>query len=146
MINPVEKACPILLRRRNGALQVLAFRHPLAGFQLVKGTLEPGEEPAAAALRELAEESGITQASILTGLGNLDIPEVGQHWHIFLCRAAVPLPDTWPFFTQDGGGLIFDFFWHTLEMEPDSQWHPVFRTALAYVRFQVRARDMHLSI
>jgi 8-oxo-dGTP pyrophosphatase MutT (NUDIX family) len=36
----------------------MAFRHPLAGCQLVKGSIE-NEEPSAAAVRELYEEAGV---------------------------------------------------------------------------------------
>ena len=35
----VDKACPVVLRHTT-ELEVLAFRHPLAGLQLVKGTVE----------------------------------------------------------------------------------------------------------
>jgi 8-oxo-dGTP pyrophosphatase MutT (NUDIX family) len=37
--------------------------------QLVKGTIESGETPAEAALRELSEEAGIDDASIVSDLG-----------------------------------------------------------------------------
>lgn len=40
----VDRACPVVLRE-SGGLEVLAFEHPLAGLQLVKGRLEPGESP-----------------------------------------------------------------------------------------------------
>ena len=50
-----EKVCPYVLRGAGDRLEVLAFRHPLAGCQLVKGSLEPGERVVVGALRELAE-------------------------------------------------------------------------------------------
>lgn len=34
-----NKACPVVLRHST-ELEILAFRHPLAGLQLVKGTVE----------------------------------------------------------------------------------------------------------
>jgi hypothetical protein len=37
-----NKACPVILRRRN-QLEILLFEHPLAGVQLVKGTIERSE-------------------------------------------------------------------------------------------------------
>ncbi len=130
----VPKVCPVILRRRGGMQQILAFRHPLAGCQLVKGTLEPGERPEQAVLRELEEESGIGQAVIVEKIGELDIGEAGQHWHLFLCQPEAPLKDEWSFFTADGGGLTFEFFWYALDVEPDESWHHVFRTALAFIR------------
>lgn len=62
------KACPVVLRR-TGDLEVLAFEHPLAGFQLVKGSIEQDESPAAAAVRELLEESGLKASSVSADLG-----------------------------------------------------------------------------
>ena len=53
-----DKTCPVVLRSPQGKCEILAFCHPLAGHQFVKGTVEAGETPAAAALRELYEEAG----------------------------------------------------------------------------------------
>ena len=63
-----NKACPVILSCIAGP-RILLFRHPLAGVQLVKGTIESGETPAEAALRELSEEAGIDDASIVSDLG-----------------------------------------------------------------------------
>ena len=42
MAKPVHKVVPVVIRRRD-KLEVLAFRHPQVGTQLVKGSLEAGE-------------------------------------------------------------------------------------------------------
>lgn len=63
------KAVPIVLRQGPSGSEVLLFIHPLAGVQLVKGTVEPGESVNEAAIRELAEESGIEGASCASDLG-----------------------------------------------------------------------------
>ena len=63
MAKLVHKVVPIVLRRRE-RLEILAFRHPQAGTQLVKGTLENLEKAEDATLRELAEESGIENATV----------------------------------------------------------------------------------
>ena len=55
----VQKVCPIVSRCSNATPEILMFRHLLAGIQLVKGTVEPSENPADAARRELFEESGL---------------------------------------------------------------------------------------
>ena len=40
----MNKACPVILRvNQNNELEILAFKHPMAGNQLVKGTIEDGE-------------------------------------------------------------------------------------------------------
>ena len=54
----VEKAVCYITRDR----RILVFEHPGApdaGIQVPAGTIEPGEDPARAALREAAEESGL---------------------------------------------------------------------------------------
>ena len=90
MAKPVDKVVPVVIRRRD-KLEVLAFRHPQVGTQLVKGSLEAGEEPEDAALGELAEESGIEDAVVVRPLGQLAYTEIAQHWHFFLCRVTRPL-------------------------------------------------------
>ena len=127
----IEKACPVVLRQQGG-IEVLAFRHPLAGLQLVKGTIESREAPAAAALRELAEEAGITDARI-SGRYGATLLATDEYWHFF--RVSVPdLPDSWTHHALDDGGHDFQFFWHPLGTPADDEWHPNFRAALAYIR------------
>jgi 8-oxo-dGTP pyrophosphatase MutT (NUDIX family) len=45
------------------------LEHPLAGLQLVKGGVEPGESTDLADVRELIEEAGI-QSTLRRNLGN----------------------------------------------------------------------------
>ena len=135
-----DKACPVLLRRREGRLQILAFRHPLAGTQLVKGTVEEDEEARVTVPRELAEESGIADARLIEPLGQLILGGERQRWHIFLCQVKRQLPDAWNFFTADGGGQLFAFFWHDLDAMPGDDWYPSFRTALDFIRRRVQER------
>jgi 8-oxo-dGTP pyrophosphatase MutT (NUDIX family) len=63
-MNTADKVCPIVFRDVS-MRQILAFEHPRAGVQLVKGYIEPGETVRAAALRELAEESGIADFGVM---------------------------------------------------------------------------------
>jgi 8-oxo-dGTP pyrophosphatase MutT (NUDIX family) len=126
-----RKACPVLVRRTARGLEVLAFHHPLAGTQLVKGTIEPGETIEDAAVRELREESGIV-ATAISYLGTLEMCEPAQEWHLVICEAG-SLPEGWRHRTSDGGGLDFSFFWHPLQREPDASWHPVFKRALVFI-------------
>ena len=136
----VHKACPVILRQQGDNWQILAFKHPRGGTQLVKGTVEDDEQPAATVLRELAEESGIDQAVVIEKIGLLGFRTTKQHWHLFLCRPLVAPPDEWSFFTKDGGGQLFQFFWHALAKEPDATWDLHFRSALRYIRDWHQAR------
>ena len=138
----IHKVCPVILRQWGDSWQILAFRHPQAGTQLIKGTLEAGEQPDTAVLRELAEESGINRAIVVEKIGELAIDEAEQHWHIFLCQPTGILLEEWSFFTADGGGHIFQFFWHSLEEAPDESWHKLFRTALAFIQTWQQARQV----
>ena len=59
LVSRPRKACPVVLRRTADRIEILAFRHPLAGCQLVKGTIEVEETIQHAAERELHEETGV---------------------------------------------------------------------------------------
>jgi 8-oxo-dGTP pyrophosphatase MutT (NUDIX family) len=128
----VQKACPVVTRTAGGRIEVLAFRHPIAGYQLVKGTVEIGETIHRAAERELLEEAGIAGiANDYFGVVRMEKP--AQEWHFILCRTG-PLKEAWTHRTTDGGGLVFDFFWHPLADHPNENWHRMFKRALAFLR------------
>jgi len=129
----LQKACAVPYRRNGQALEVLAFRHPLAGNQLVKGTIEADESPAAAAARELAEESGIVGAPRPIFLGRSAIGAPPLLWHVY-AFAVESLPDRWDHRTEDGGGHVFSFFWHPLAADLDGDWHPIFHEGYRLIR------------
>jgi 8-oxo-dGTP pyrophosphatase MutT (NUDIX family) len=129
----VEKVCVVVTRHHDGVPHLLVFRHPLAGIQLVKGGIEAPEDAGAAAVRELAEETGITDASVVADLGASRDVAPGEVWR-FITVDAGPLPDEWVFHCADGGGHDFTFFWHRLDAEPTREWHPLFAAALDYIR------------
>ncbi|MDO3383645.1 NUDIX domain-containing protein [Gilvimarinus algae] len=136
MIDKVHKACPVVLRRRPH-LEIMVFRHPLAGIQLVKGGVEVGESVAAACERELLEESGLV-AWATKSLGTLPLGEPASVWEFYqMTLEADQLPERWSFDTEDGGGLRFDFFWHRLDQPESADWHSMFSAALAHIRERV---------
>ena len=138
-MKPACKACPVVLRGRNGNLEVLAFVHPTAGKQFVKGTVAAGERPHDAAVRELREESGLRATGPLTPLGRLDIGAARTVWHFFLYRSS-GLPETWSHRTEDDFGHTFAFFWHPLASPLDRDWHPDFHAAFGFFAPRCRAR------
>jgi 8-oxo-dGTP pyrophosphatase MutT (NUDIX family) len=127
-----NKACPVILSCIAGP-RILLFRHPLAGVQLVKGTIESGETPAEAALRELSEEAGIDDASVVSDLGCWNAGHLEQVWSFQLCHTPAPLPEQWTHQTLDDHGHAFSFFWAPLDGLPIADCHPVFRQALRYL-------------
>jgi 8-oxo-dGTP pyrophosphatase MutT (NUDIX family) len=133
-----NRVCPVVLRRIEPAVAILAFEHPLAGHQLVKGSIEAGESIEAAALRELAEESGIEGARPTRSLGTWESGFQEQVWAFVVCEPADVLPESWLHRALDDGGRDFRFFWHPLSVVTrPGQWHQVFRDALGFIRTAV---------
>ena len=52
-------------------VHLLVFRHPMVGIQLPAGTVEKGEKPVEAAVREVQEETGYTVCSDPVVLGEM---------------------------------------------------------------------------
>jgi 8-oxo-dGTP pyrophosphatase MutT (NUDIX family) len=102
--------------------RLLVFRHPLepsAGIQVPAGTVEPGEEPDSAVLREAWEETGLAGLRLAEFLGEREyvhysLPEVHQRYFYHLECEGDP-PDTWQHWEQnasDGSGdHLFELFW-----------------------------------
>jgi 8-oxo-dGTP diphosphatase len=105
--------------------KLLVFSHPLfpeAGIQVPAGTIEKGEAPDKAALREAREESGLRELEIRSFLGVREhdlslygISEVYRRYffHLECCQET---PITWRHFENDpsDGGtepIEFEFFW-----------------------------------
>lgn len=95
MTTQVKKVVPVIFRMDNNERQILVFRHPLAGIQIVKGTVELNEHLETAALRELFEESGIENAVIQKFMGIHYPQQVGPHWYVYLCQVNEVLRDQW---------------------------------------------------
>jgi 8-oxo-dGTP pyrophosphatase MutT (NUDIX family) len=76
----IEKATAMVVRRAADGLELLLFRHPgmrqgqEATIQFPAGTVEAGEGPEAAAVRELREETGLEAVEVVSTLAVLDEP------------------------------------------------------------------------
>ncbi len=136
-----NKACPVVLRTRDGESELLAFRHPLAGIQLVKGSIERLESPDAAALRELQEEAGIASDYVLRDLGIWTSGFEDQRWSFHEVWVSQELPETWSHFAADDRGQTFSFFWHPLSAEPSDEWHALFVGALSFIRKRLNTTE-----
>lgn len=117
----IEKAVIYITR----ADRLLVFRHidfPEAGIQVPAGTLKPGEDPLAGALREAQEETGLVDLRLKSFLGTRDVdvspfgrPEIHRRhfYHFELTRLA---PEAWIHAEDDPSGcdpgpIFFEFFW-----------------------------------
>lgn len=129
----MNRACPVVLRHHNNKLELLAFKHPNGGNQLVKGNIDQGEQLESACVRELAEESGI-QARVVKQLGIWDPNFKDQVWGLCLMHYEDVLPDTWEFETEDDDGHVFSFFWQPLNSPLDDNWNEVYKNAFQYIR------------
>jgi hypothetical protein len=113
--------------------QILAFEHPTEGLQLVNGTIEPGEDPRAAALRGL-EESGVEGIAIARDLGTWSSGHHGHVWSFQLCTYQPRLPETWMQHCAHEGGQHLRFFWHDMHGDAGERWAHQYRRALAAIR------------
>jgi len=68
----LEKVTAFVLRKLPSGSELLLLEHPYAGVQLPAGTVNFGESPAHAVVREVAEETGLKNIPIETNLGSQD--------------------------------------------------------------------------
>jgi len=68
----IEKVTAFVTRTTERGRELLLLEHPFAGIQIPAGTVED-ETPEEAALREVAEETGIDSATIASYLGCHDV-------------------------------------------------------------------------
>lgn len=108
--------------------RLLVFSHPQApeaGIQVPAGTLRPGEAPAAGALREAFEETGLPNLALVGFLGTQvrDMADIGRaeihHRHFYHLRDDGDPPATWRHYETDPSDgspapIEFAFFWAPL--------------------------------
>ena len=132
----MNKACPVVLRADKENAELLVFRHPSAGMQVVKGSIEQGESLGRACERELFEESGLHGKSSRF-LGVWESGYKRQVWGFCLMELTEPPKDCWSHFTSDGGGLMFCFSWQNIISELTEDFHPLFQGAIRFIQEQL---------
>jgi 8-oxo-dGTP pyrophosphatase MutT (NUDIX family) len=73
MAHLIEKVTGFITRPLAAGDALLLFEHPYAGIQIPAGTVEEGETPEEAILREVAEETGLTAVRLQCCLGTAEV-------------------------------------------------------------------------
>jgi 8-oxo-dGTP pyrophosphatase MutT (NUDIX family) len=125
-----SKAHGYLTRYRAGTVELLVFSHarfPEAGLQVPGGSLDAGESPVDALHRELLEEAGLSNLTVLRPLAPriLPFPTHGEPvcYHAFHLSSSAQLPDQWVYQVsagEDDRGLLFEYFWLPLPVAAQS--------------------------
>src|SRR5688572_6256334 len=120
----VKKAL-VYLTRGGGLLVFRQPQYPEAGVQVPGGTVDPGEDVAVAAARELAEETGLERGvRLVRHLGVVEVDmaperEEVQERHFFHFVEEGLAPERWTHwerFCSDGEGPIeLELFWVPLD-------------------------------
>jgi 8-oxo-dGTP pyrophosphatase MutT (NUDIX family) len=122
LIKPVRRKVLAYITNRD---RLLVFRQPdfpNAGIQVPGGTIGRGETPAAAALREAVEETGLRTLELARFLGShySDHTPVGKYEvhlrHVYHLICAGDPPDSWHHLETDPSEgphaeILFEFWW-----------------------------------
>lgn len=98
-LNTWREKTLIYVTRKPSELLILEHTHeyPEAGIQVPAGGVEPGEQPAQTATRELAEETGLTLETapvyLQSRAWNSDAPSMIRHY--FWANVPLNTPDRW---------------------------------------------------
>lgn len=87
----VGKATALITRA--AGRELLVFRHPTAGIQLPGGTMEDGETPQMTVLREVREETGLTQVTIRALLDTDDFALAAGNFMLLQPYTLLTAPD-----------------------------------------------------
>jgi len=152
----ILKALAAVVRRSKGDPELLVFRHPTAGVQLPKGTIEPNETVEIATIRELKEESGLeldakpqligTWERIVGGGPNEDGPLETNLWSISILSTDQDLPDDWRHRAEGSPaeeGLIFEFFWLPINVSLPESLDPMFAPSAKIIMEQLGVRALN---
>ncbi|NJK53843.1 MAG: NUDIX domain-containing protein [Leptolyngbyaceae cyanobacterium SU_3_3] len=113
----------IIRQNRQDLHQLLMFKHPdcpEAPIQIPGGGVEPQESLECALHREVSEECGLSNLTVIRKLGVAEIcwrqpRKLVSYRHCFLLQAPQNTLDVWDHVVQGDGidsGMRFSYFWH----------------------------------
>jgi 8-oxo-dGTP pyrophosphatase MutT (NUDIX family) len=127
----------LLTRTRAGTRELLVFDCPQGcGLEPPGGGIERGESPDAAAVREVAEETGLHEIAVLARLGESDVLDGDTPVRTVWLHAELrgDAPDAWDHVVQgDGGdaGWVHPLRWLPLPLaEPLAPGHDALLASL----------------
>lgn len=88
MTSTLDKVTAFVTRETGTERELLVFQHPTAGIQLPAGTAEAGESVEQAVLREVAEETGLTDVEIVDHFSTID-PALAEDERVLLQEAVL---------------------------------------------------------
>jgi 8-oxo-dGTP pyrophosphatase MutT (NUDIX family) len=121
---PVSERVSAFIIRKNtkSRYELLLFEHldcEESPIQIPGGGVESGESVEAAMHREIHEESGLTNLTIVRKLGIAEHcwldTQITTRRHCFLLEASCVIRDRWEHIVHGNGidaGLRFSYFWH----------------------------------
>ncbi|HWI63289.1 MAG TPA: NUDIX domain-containing protein [Symbiobacteriaceae bacterium] len=119
-----QKVQAYITRETPSGLQLLVFEHadfPDAGIQVPAGSIDPGETPDHAVLRETLEEAGLTDVTIIKYVGCFPwfypAQQVIHQRHVYHLAVTKPVPDRWEQVVSGGvedKGMRFICYWMDL--------------------------------
>jgi len=128
-MNRVTKVIAYITRQgAGGRRELLVFEHrdyPDAGVQVPAGTVDEGESPEDAVMREVKEETGLADCRLVSKLAIYDWfnPYSGEinERHVFHLAAPESTAGSWTWIETGGGmvpeheGYVFQFRWVALD-------------------------------
>jgi ADP-ribose pyrophosphatase YjhB (NUDIX family) len=129
----------VVFRRSDDGMRFLLIRDPYENWGLPKGHLEQDESPEQAALREVAEETGLVELAVVVELPTIDwyFRDRGRLIHKFCHFYLVESAEGEPVPQLDEG--ITECVWRTFE-------HALETVSYANAREVLRAAGRHLDV
>jgi 8-oxo-dGTP diphosphatase len=123
-----QKVLAYIIRVHDGEKQLLLLLHrdyPEAGIQVPGGTVEPGEAFESALLREVYEETGLTNVKIIKKLTDCiffnTYKQEEQERHVYLLDTVSDTKEEWEHVVEGEGedkGLVYKFIWSPIDNLP----------------------------